>query len=146
MCVKFEGRVFKSGKIWSVEVPTLDVVTQGKSKKNAYFMIKDAVELLVDHTGFEVEVTPLSGDKFLLRAGRSEDDKYLVALLLKQQRAKYGLSLSQVAEKLGITKHAYAQYEQARSLPSLTKIEEFVYAMSKHAHLVVNVFEEKKAA
>lgn len=146
MCVKFEGKVLKSGKFWMIEIPALDIITQGKSKKDAYFMIKDAVELLVDHKGFETEITSLTGDKFLLRAKTSEDDKYLVAFLLKQQRAKYGLSIAEVAERLGITRHAYAQYEQARSLPSLTKIEEFVFAMSKHAHFVVNVFEESKAA
>lgn len=123
-----------------MEVPALDVMTQGKSKKDAYFMIKDAVELLIDHKGFEVDVTPLSGNKFLLRAKKADDDKHLIAFLLKQQRAKYGLSTAEVAERLGITKHAYAQYEQARSLPSLTKIEEFIYAMSKHAHFTVNIF------
>lgn len=146
MCVKFEGKISKSGKFWLIEVPALDIMTQGKSKKNAYFMIKDAVELLVDRRGFETEITLLKENKFLLRAKRSEGDKYLVAFLLKQQRAKYALSISEVSERLGITRHAYAQYEQAMSLPSLTKIEEFVYAMSKRAHFVVNVFEESKAA
>lgn len=146
MCVKFEGSVSKSKRMWLVEIPALDVMTQGKSKKDAYIMIKDAVELLVDRKGFKVRVTPLSDNKFLLRAEDNENDKYLVAFLLKQQRAKYGLSTAEVAERLGITKHAYAQYEQARSLPSITKIEEFVYAMSKNAHFVVNVFEESKAA
>lgn len=146
MCVKFEGRVHKSGRHWLVAVPALDIMTQGKSKKDAYFMIKDAVELHVGRKGFEVEVAPLAGNTFILRTRKSADDNYLVALLLKQQRAKYGLSTAEVALRLGITKHAYAQYEQARSLPSLTKIEAFVFAMSKHAHVIVNVFEETKAA
>ena len=146
MCVKFEGKIYKSGKYWPIEVPALYIITQGKSKRDAYSMIKEAVELHVDRVGFEVEVTPLPENKFILRAKKNEDDKYLVALLLKQQRAKYGLSTAEVAKRLKITKHAYAQYEQARSLPSLTKIEEFIYAMSHKAHFVVNVFEEPKAA
>jgi len=146
MCVKFEGNVFKSGKYWPIEVPALYIITQGKSKRDAYSMIKEAVELHVNRPRFEVEVVPISEYKFILRAKKSEDDKYLVALLLKQQRAKYGLTAQEVARRLGITKHAYAQYEQARSLPSITKIEEFVYAMSHKAHFVVNVFEEPKAA
>jgi len=146
MCVKFEGRVFKDKRAWVVEVPALDIVTQGTSKKNAYAMIKEAIELLVDARDFNIEITPMADNKFFVRAKKDQDDRYLVALLLKQQRAKYGLSTSAVAQRLGITKHAYAQYEQARSLPSITKIEEFVYAMSRNAHVVVNVFEEPKAA
>lgn len=146
MCVKFEGKIYKSGKYWPIEVPALYIITQGKSKRDAYSMIKEAVELHVDRPGFQVETVPLPENKFILRAKKNEDDKYLVALLLKQQRAKYGLSTAEVARRLGITKHAYAQYEQARSLPSLTKIEEFIYAMSHKAHFVVNVFEEPKAA
>lgn len=146
MCVKFEGRVFKEGKYWLVEVPALDIVTQGRSKTNAYAMIKEAIELHVGQSGFEVEVHPMSNGNFVIRTKKGSDDRYIIALLLKQQRAKYGLSLSEVAQRLGITKHAYAQYEQARSLPSLTKVEEFIYAMSNQAHFVVNVFEERKAA
>lgn len=146
MCVKFEGTTCKEGRYWPVDVPALNVVTQGRSKKEAYQMIKEAIELYVDQPHFQVEVIPLSGGRFIIRAKSNEDDKYLVALMLKQQRAKYGLSLADIAKRLGITRHAYAQYEQARSLPSLTKVEEFIHAMSKQAHFVVGVFESDKAA
>lgn len=146
MCVKFEGKVFKSGRYWPIAVPALYIITQGRSKQDAYKMIKEAVLIHINRAGFEVEIIPLPDNKFILRAKRNEDDKYLIALLLKQQRAKYGLSTAEVARRLGISKHAYAQYEQARSLPSLTKIEEFIHAMSNKAHVVVNVFEEFQAA
>lgn len=146
MCVKFEGGVVKAGKYWSVEVPALDIVTQGRSKKDAYMMIKEAIELQVGVRGFEVEIHPMHDNDFVIHAKKNSDDKHLIALLLKQQRAKYGLTSSEVARRLHITKHAYAQYEQARSLPSLTKVEEFIHAMSRKAHVVVNVFEEQKAA
>ena len=142
MCVKFGGRFFKQGRYWPVEVPALDIVTQGKSAKDALAMIKEAVELHVDRPGFKIEVIPTDDRTFVVRAKGSRSDRYLLALFLKQQRAKYGLSSAEVAKRLGITKHAYAQYEQARNLPSLTKVEEFIHAMSKHAHCVLNVFEE----
>ena len=109
-------------------------------------MIKEAVEMLVDRKGFQVEVVPIKNDKFILRAKKSDDDVYLTALLLKQQRAKYGLSLNDLANRLGITKHAYAQYEQARSLPSLTRIQDFLTAMSKDAVFAVNVLDSHEAA
>jgi DNA-binding XRE family transcriptional regulator/predicted RNase H-like HicB family nuclease len=146
MCVNFEGFVWKEGSFWPIEVPALDIITQGRTKKDAYSMIKEAVEMLVDRKGFAVEVLPMKDDRFILRAKQSEDDIHLTALLLKQQRAKYGLSLSDLADRLGITKHAYAQYEQARSLPSLTKIQDFLTAMNKDAVFAVNVLDSHQAA
>lgn len=142
MCVKFEGRVFKSGKYWPVTAPALGVTTQGKFKKDAYFMIKDAIELLVYRKGFSVRVVPLADDRFVLFTNTRTNDKYLVAMMLKNQRARAGLTIQDVADRLGVTKHAYAQYEQARALPSLTKIEEFLRAMNKKAHVVLEILEE----
>jgi DNA-binding XRE family transcriptional regulator/predicted RNase H-like HicB family nuclease len=142
MCIKFEGRLFKSGKYWPVTVPSLGVTTQGKSKKDAYFMIKDAIELLIYRRGFKVNVIPLNDDRFVLFANSKTNDKYLVAMMLKNQRFNAGLTIQQVADRLGVTKHAYAQYEQARALPSLTKIEEFLRAMNKKAHVVLEILEE----
>lgn len=149
MCVKFEGKLFKDGRYWPVFIPALDIYTQGTSKKDAYAMIKEAVELSVDHEGFEVEVTPIPKNRFVLKTKNVENvdnDKYLMALLLKNQRGKYGLSISEVAKRLGISKNAYAQYEQARAIPSITKVEEFIHAMSNLVHVVLDVIDEKKAA
>lgn len=146
MCVNFEGFVWREGRLWPIEVSALDVITQGRTKKDAYSMMKEAVELLVDRKGFEVEVVPMKHDRFILRAKRAEHDVYLIALLLKQQRARYGLSTNEVARRLGITKHAYAQYEQARSLPSLTRIQDFLSAMSEEAVFAVNVLNSRGAA
>jgi hypothetical protein len=46
--MELEGRIWKSGKFWLVEVPAVDVMTQGTSRKNALHMIGDAVEGLLD--------------------------------------------------------------------------------------------------
>ena len=66
--------------------------------------------------------------------------------MLKNQRAKYGLSLQEVADRLGVSKNAYAQYEQARAVPSITKVEEFIHAMSDRVHVVLDVLDEAKVA
>jgi len=146
MCVNFEGFLWKEGRLWPIEVPALDIITQGHTRNEACSMMKEAVELLVDRKGFEVEVIFVKDDRFILRAKRSVDDVYLIALLLRQQRARFGLSTSEVARRLGITKHAYAQYEQARSLPSLTRIQDFLSAMSDDAVFAVNVLDSRGAA
>lgn len=72
--------------------------------------------------------------------------RYLIALMLKNQRAKYGLSIAQVADRLGISKNAYAQYEQARAIPSIAKVEEFIHAMSNQVHVVLDVLDEAMVA
>lgn len=146
MCIKFEGKLLKKGKYWSIYVPSLDIYTQGTSKKDALFMIKEAIELSVNEKGFEISIDPLPQNRFILRSKKIKNEKYLIALLLKNQRAKYGLSTQEVANRLGVSKHAYAQYEQARSIPSITKIEEFIYAMNDRAHVVLDIFDESMVA
>lgn len=42
--MKIEGNIKKSGAWWSVEIPLLPVYTEGKTKKEAFEMVKNAVE------------------------------------------------------------------------------------------------------
>lgn len=146
MCVKFEGKVTREGKYWAVYIPALDIYTQGRSKRHALTMVQEAIELVIDREGFVAVVSQLPGNQFVLYAKRPVDDRYLLALMLKNQRAKYGLSIRQVADRLGISKNAYAQYEQARAIPSISKIEKFIHAMSNQVHVVLDVLDEVIAA
>lgn len=131
----FNGRVWKEGKFWLVEIPALDVMTQGRSMKNAMFMIKDAIEELVDEKGFKVKVVSAEREgEFIIYAN---DVAPLVALLLRRQRAKKGLSLSDMQERLHAkSRNTYAQYEQGRSVPSVPKLIEFLGAMGEMALLM----------
>ncbi|MBP1661594.1 MAG: hypothetical protein H6P95_2786 [Candidatus Aminicenantes bacterium] len=52
--MRFVGKVFRVGKSWAIEIPILDIATQGRTKKEAYEMIADAVESLVNKKDFEV--------------------------------------------------------------------------------------------
>jgi ribosome-binding protein aMBF1 (putative translation factor) len=118
--MRFEGRTWKDGKLWLAEVPLLDVLTQGRTQKEAYEMIRDAIEALVNRKGFSVEVIRGKRDDFEVY---SKDIRTLVALMLKRQREANGLSLSEVAKKLRQnSKTAYARYEQGKSLPSVEKL------------------------
>jgi hypothetical protein len=35
--MELQGHVWKEGKFWLIEVPALDVMTQGKTKEDAYW-------------------------------------------------------------------------------------------------------------
>ncbi len=70
--MRFEGRVWKDkgSKYWLVEVPLLDIMTQGTSKGNACRMIADAIETLLDKKGFKVDVRRAGGETFTIGANQ----------------------------------------------------------------------------
>ena len=81
--MKIEGKIEKSGNWWAVSVPLLLVFSQGKTKKSALAMIKEAVEDLIDTKGFKVNVSDVQANTFSLSANNT---KWLMAFILKQQR------------------------------------------------------------
>ncbi len=45
--MELEGKIWKSGKFWLVDVPGLDAMTQGKSRSEALLMVEDLVREMV---------------------------------------------------------------------------------------------------
>lgn len=127
--MRFEGRIWKDkcSKYWLVEVPLLDVMTQGTSKNDAYSMISDAIEGLVNQKGFRVDVRPLDRESFTVGASQ---ESAMIALMLKRQREAHRLTLVEVARRLGQkSPNAYARYEQGKSLPTLEKLNKLMKAI-----------------
>ena len=127
--MRFEGRVWKDAgsKYWLIEVPLLDVVTQGASKKDAYFMIADAIEGLANRKKFHVDVRPLNSETFTIG---SNVDNVMIALMLKRQREAHRLTLMEVARRLGQkSPNAYARYERGESLPTVEKLNKLMKAI-----------------
>jgi len=56
--MRFHGRVYKDGKFWLAEVPILDAMTQGHTRKEALAMVEDLLETLANRPGFSVQVHP----------------------------------------------------------------------------------------
>jgi predicted RNase H-like HicB family nuclease len=132
--MRFEGRIWKDGKHWLVEVPELGAMTQGRSRDEAYEMIKDLVETMADEPEFEVTVHPCSEDRFEIGAN---DVKTLVALLLRRQREKRGISLAEAAKRLEQkSRNAYARYEQGQTVPTVEKLEKLLKAIAPDQELV----------
>jgi predicted RNase H-like HicB family nuclease len=122
------GRVFRAGKQWVIEVPILGVVTQGRNKKEAYGMISDAIESLVNKKGFKIAVHSGRGSYFEVS---TPDVPVLVAFLLRRQRMKHDLTLAEVSRRLGAKSHnSYARYEQGRSVPTVEKLSSLLSALS----------------
>jgi len=133
--MRFSGKIYKDGKFWLAEIPILDAMTQGYTRKEALEMAVDMVETMANQAGFRVEVFLCPGDEFEIGAS---DTKSLVSFLLQRKRELSGLSLSQAAERLGASsRNAYARYEQGRSVPTVTKFNELLHAVCPDTDFVV---------
>ena len=126
--MRLSGRISKDGKFWLAEVPLLDAMTQGHSEREALRMISDLVETMADRKGLKIAV--FLGPRGVFEID-SEDAATLVAVMLRRQREKHGVSLAEVARRLGArSKTAYARYEQGRSVPTVAKLFELLAAVA----------------
>jgi DNA-binding XRE family transcriptional regulator len=126
----FRGRVYKGKKFWLIEVPDLDLMTQGYTKEDAYFMLDDALKSLLDMPKLKLDIARHRNNTFLLDARDEESEKALIALMLQRLRRKAGLTLSQMAKLLGArSKNTYARYEHGTSVPSHLMLRRIFRAM-----------------
>ena len=131
--MRFEGRVFKTGNWWAIEVALLGVFTQGRSKRAAYDAIKNAIEELANSSSFKIDVFPDKGEYFEVG---SRGEATLIAFLLKRQRQMRGLSLAEVSERMGLkSRNAYARYEQGKAVPTVDKLVELLRAVTLKENL-----------
>jgi hypothetical protein len=99
----------------------LDLMTQGRSRRDALLMVADAIESLANQRGFRAKVYPSQGQRFEVG---SSDSATLTALLLRRQREAHGLSLADVAKRLGQrSRNAYARYERGAAVPTIEKLQ-----------------------
>lgn len=133
--MELEGKVYRdeNSSWWLIEVPFLDLMTQGRTRKEALMMVEDAiVELLIDSysnllkKNFRVSVSLYEDGVIGIGA---TDEKLLFALGLKRQREKSGSTIRDVVKRLkSKSPNAYARYERALVRPSLEKCDELLRA------------------
>jgi hypothetical protein len=126
--MRFEGKVFRDGKFWLAEIPLLDAMTQGRTRKQALEMAADWLESMVNRPGFHAEIYPRGTTEFEV-AGT--DAAAMIALLLRRRREASGASLRDVATRLGASsRNAYARYERGEAVPTLDKLDALLKAAS----------------
>ena len=133
--MELEGKVWKDldSLWWLVEISFLDVMTQGKTRKEALEMIKDAVmELLKDSyensLGKQFQLSVTLYENGVIGMG-APDEKLLFALGLKRQRLRSGSTIRDVSKRLkSKSPNAYARYERALARPSIEKYAELLHA------------------
>jgi len=116
-------------------VPVFDAMTQGRTRDEALAMIEDWFVTMVDQPDFSLRTYTVGRTEFELA---SDDARPMISLLLRRQRHKSGLSLTQAAERLGAkSRNAYARYEHGSSVPTVAKLDELLRAIAPERDIVV---------
>ncbi len=142
--MELEGKVWKSKSHWLIEVPSLNIMTQGYSKKEALDMIEDAIIEFI-HYYFESEI----GENFKIIVNvykrgvigiTTTNNKLLLALSLRRQREKSGSTVREASERLGSSSpNAYAQYEKGKTRISLDQYDKLLRAANPYQHSLLRV-------
>jgi predicted transcriptional regulator len=100
-------------------------------------MAEDLVETMAGVRGFRATVYPTGGETFEIGGNRLG---VLLALLLRRQRERQGLTLAEAAERLGQhSRNAYARYEQGRAMPTVEMVERLLKAIAPDQRIVWHI-------
>ena len=142
--MEMEGKIWKDGKFWLVEIPALDAMTQGKTRKEALSMAEDLVlEMTKSYfksemdRDFSIHVIDYKKDVIGVTAS---DNQLFLALSLRRQREKSGSTVREASQRLGSkSPNAYAQYERGRTSISVDKYEELLTAANPFEKLRLRI-------
>ncbi len=139
--MELQGKIWKSKKFWFVEVPSLDVMTQGNTREEALMMIEDLIQ--------EMAYSYLNSDPFELTVNEygkkiigisASESMMLASLVLKRQREMSQSTIREAAQRLGSkSPNAYAQYENGKIKVSIDKWEEILHAANPYTDSVIRV-------
>lgn len=133
--MRFEGKLIRENRIWIAEIPILDAMTQGRTRKEVLEMIGDWVETMVNRRGFHARLYETGPRSFELSGN---NPAAMTALLLRRLRQSSGASLSEVAERLGASsRNAYARYERGDAVPTVAKLDELLKAAAPGGDFVI---------
>ena len=137
-----EGRIIKDGRWWVVDIPALRAMTQGATKREAYEMADDIVDVIRNDVGMEnleYAVVKVKGETFYIDI---PDSAGAAALILKRQRRKSGLSVRKAAANMGSSSpRAISGYESGARAPGIEKFEELLDAAAPGKRLVISVVD-----
>lgn len=104
--LRIKGRIWKEGKFWAVECPTLHAHTQGTSREDGLAMMKDWLLTMLDAVkGLKVDVELVNK--------KQDDGSYVfdivvqshvnavVALVILRNRQFSGITMEKMAKNMG---------------------------------------------
>ena len=142
--MEFEGKVWKSTNSWLVEVPSLDLMTQGETKEEALKMLEELIIELIDYyftkkEGKDFDVCVNVYKKGVIGVS-SLKKRLLLALSLIRQREKSQSTVRETAKRLGSKfPNSYAQYEKGKIRISLEQYEKLLTAANPNYKCLLRV-------
>lgn len=141
--MEISGKVWKDKKLWLIEAPLLNAMTQGRTQKEAVEMMKDLIhEMLisyftdVDHS-FAVDVNVHKNGVIGIT---TTNNSLMYALSLKRQREISKSTVREASERLGSAyPNAYAQYERGKTRISLEKYDQLLSAANPSRHAIIGL-------
>ncbi len=144
--MEFDGYVRKdrNSNYWNIYIPAFDLMTQGKSKNDAFDMIEDALyESLLFYFGSAAK----NKTKFYFHKDdgsgfgvSSNNNKLLLSLALRRQRELSHSTVREAASRLrSKSPNAYSQYERGRLNISLDNYERLLFAANPDTTCSVRV-------
>lgn len=133
--MEIEGKIWKDGRYWLIEALSLNITTQGRTRKEALSMLKDAIaELLTSYYGKAIS-KKLDIDVIDHGKGSigiiSSNSRLLIAFSLKRSREKAGITTREASKRLGAkSPNAYAQYERGKINMTLEKLEKIFQVLN----------------
>jgi predicted RNase H-like HicB family nuclease len=129
------GKIWKEGKFWLVEVPVIDVSTQGHTRKEALMMIEDAIiELFKSYfktdevRDLKLEILDYNKNEIGIKTSNSN---LMLSFSLIRQREISKSTVREVAERLGSkSPNSYAQYERGKMRITLDQYERLLAAVN----------------
>ncbi len=126
--MRLVGNYYKDGKFWLCELPFIQLMDQGRTKKECLIMIKDAIEILINDKEFKCEVTELGNGKFAV--GTSQV-KTLAAFVVRRLREAQGLTIREAGTLLGMKSHTeYARHESGKVAMNMETFNRYVEVLS----------------
>lgn len=126
--MKIKGRYYKDGTWWLAEIPSLNYMDQGRSKAELLKMLKSGIELLMAETPFKCLIEDLGDGEFILA---SDNVKVMSCFILKRLRESQGLSIREVASRLGHKSHTeFARHESGQTAMTLETFNKYIEALS----------------
>jgi hypothetical protein len=133
--MRFEGKLVRDGRFWLAEIPLLEAMTQGRTRKEALEMIGDWLETMINRRDFHASVHPRGSREFEVSG---TDAGAMTALLLRRRREASGASLREIASRLGASsRNAYARYERGDAVPTLAKLDALLKATAPDGDFVI---------
>ena len=133
--MRFEGRLIRDGRWWLAEVPLLDATTQGRTRREAFEMVKDWLETAINRPDFSATVHPKGRTEFELEGSNAAA---MIALLLRRRREASGASLRDMATRLGSSsRNSYARYERGEAVPTVETLDALLRATTPGGDFVI---------